>query len=154
MSFIHTELKDSEQELVILGTNDTTHPAFHCAYSNNTYIIVMASCRSSTYVIERELLEIDQIERDLLALTHERDVLARDMKDAAGMPRTATEGSEFSTICNDMRTISSYYYRLGTDWKSSISYRWYRLGILSCEHIKWLNNSNPISSHVRTIIVQ
>lgn len=40
------------------------------------------------------MLEIDQIERDLLALTHERDVLARNMTDAAGMPRTATEGSE------------------------------------------------------------
>jgi hypothetical protein len=61
VSFIYTELKDSEQELVVL---------------------------------ERELQEIDQIERDLLTLTHERDILTSDIRDAAGMPRTAGKGGE------------------------------------------------------------
>ena len=61
VSFIHTELKDSEQELVVL---------------------------------ERELQEIDQIERDLITLTHERNVLASGITDAAGMPRTAGKGGE------------------------------------------------------------
>ena len=61
VSFIHAELKDSEQELVVL---------------------------------ERELQEIDQIERDLITLTHERNVLASGITDAAGMPRTAAKGGE------------------------------------------------------------
>lgn len=40
-------------------------------------------------VLEKELLEIDHIERDLQALTHERDLLMKGITDAAGMPRTA-----------------------------------------------------------------
>jgi type II secretory pathway component PulM len=61
VSFIHAELKDSEQELVVL---------------------------------ERELQEIDQIERDLVTLTHERNILASGITNAAGMPRTAGKGAE------------------------------------------------------------
>jgi pimeloyl-ACP methyl ester carboxylesterase len=45
-------------------------------------------------VLERELQEIDQIERDLQSLTHERDVLSHGMNDAAGMPRIALKGHE------------------------------------------------------------
>lgn len=43
-------------------------------------------------ILERELQEIDQIERDLQVLTHERNVLANGIEDAAGMPRTAAKG--------------------------------------------------------------
>jgi pimeloyl-ACP methyl ester carboxylesterase len=43
-------------------------------------------------ILERELQEIDQIERDLQVLTHERQVLAQGIEDAAGMPRTAAKG--------------------------------------------------------------
>ena len=49
-------------------------------------------------VLERELQEIDQIERDLQIMTHERDVLANDIKDAAGMPRTAIKGHETAVL--------------------------------------------------------
>uniref|UniRef100_A0A7S3MBB9 SAM domain-containing protein n=1 Tax=Spumella elongata TaxID=89044 RepID=A0A7S3MBB9_9STRA len=43
-------------------------------------------------VLERELQEIDQIERDLSILTHERDLLSQGIEDAAGMPRLAGKG--------------------------------------------------------------
>ena len=49
-------------------------------------------------ILERELQEIDQIERDLQIMTHERDVLANDIKDAAGMPRTAIKGHETAVL--------------------------------------------------------
>ena len=49
-------------------------------------------------ILERELQEIDQIERDLQIMTHERDVLANDIKDAAGMPRTAIKGHETAVV--------------------------------------------------------
>ena len=49
-------------------------------------------------VLERELQEIDQIERDLQIMTHERDVLANDIQDAAGMPRTAMKGHETAVL--------------------------------------------------------
>ena len=45
-------------------------------------------------VLERELLEIDQIENDLLTLTHEKDILSKGITDAAGMPRSALRGHE------------------------------------------------------------
>jgi len=45
-------------------------------------------------ILERELQEIDQIEKDLAIMTHERDVLSKNIKDAAGMPRTALFGHE------------------------------------------------------------
>lgn len=45
-------------------------------------------------VLERELLEIDQIENDLLTLTHEKDILSKGITDATGMPRTALRGHE------------------------------------------------------------
>jgi pimeloyl-ACP methyl ester carboxylesterase len=45
-------------------------------------------------ILERELQEIDQIERDLQIMTHERDVLTSEIKDAAGMPRSALPGHE------------------------------------------------------------
>jgi pimeloyl-ACP methyl ester carboxylesterase len=61
VSHIHSELKESEKELIIL---------------------------------ERELQEIDQIEKDLSILTHERDILTKNIQDAAGMPRTAQRGHE------------------------------------------------------------
>lgn len=48
-------------------------------------------------VLERELQEIDQIERDLQNLTHERDLITRGIRDAAGVARSAEEGNE-STI--------------------------------------------------------
>jgi hypothetical protein len=60
VSQIHSELKESEKELIIL---------------------------------ERELQEIDQIERDLQILTHERNILNDGIEDAAGMPRTAKRGN-------------------------------------------------------------
>ena len=44
--------------------------------------------------MERELLEIDQIENDLLTLTHEKDILSKGITDATGMPRTALRGHE------------------------------------------------------------
>jgi hypothetical protein len=59
ISHIHTELKESEKELIVL---------------------------------ERELQEIDQIERDLQILTHERNLLNNGIEDASGMPRTAKRG--------------------------------------------------------------
>jgi hypothetical protein len=43
-------------------------------------------------VLERELQKIDQIERDLGVLTHERDLLNQGIDDAAGMPRLAGKG--------------------------------------------------------------
>jgi uncharacterized protein with ATP-grasp and redox domains len=48
--------------------------------------------------LERELQEIDQIERDLNALTHERNLLTEGIHDAAGMPRTAAVGSKAMLI--------------------------------------------------------
>ena len=39
-------------------------------------------------VLEKELQEIDHIERDLQTLTHERDILTKGITEAAGMPRT------------------------------------------------------------------
>lgn len=59
ISHIHSELKESEKELVVL---------------------------------ERELQEIDQIERDLTNLTHERGLLVDGIEDATGIPRTAANG--------------------------------------------------------------
>jgi pimeloyl-ACP methyl ester carboxylesterase len=59
VSRIHTDLKESEKELVVL---------------------------------QRELQEIDQIEKELQTLTHERDLLQQGVKDAVGMPRTAQRG--------------------------------------------------------------
>lgn len=59
VSHIHSELKDSEKELIVL---------------------------------ERELQEIDQIERDLNILTHERSLLVDGIEDATGMPRLAMKG--------------------------------------------------------------
>lgn len=41
------------------------------------------------HVLEQELQEIDQIERDLINLTHEKDILAKGITDAAGLPKTA-----------------------------------------------------------------
>ena len=49
-------------------------------------------------ILERELQEIDQIERDLQVMTHERDVLTSEIKDAAGMPRTALPGHETAVL--------------------------------------------------------
>ncbi|CAE7323801.1 unnamed protein product [Symbiodinium microadriaticum] len=49
-------------------------------------------------VLERELQEIDQIERDLQIMTHERDVLTSEIKDAAGMPRSALPGHENAVL--------------------------------------------------------
>lgn len=43
-------------------------------------------------VLERELLEIDQIENDLINLTHERNLLRQGVTDAAGIPHTAARG--------------------------------------------------------------
>eukprot|EP00981_Chlorochromonas_danica_P008761 scaffold2312_cov165-Ochromonas_danica.AAC.1 len=43
-------------------------------------------------VLERELQEIDQIERDLQVLSHERTLLTQGIEDAAGMPRLAGKG--------------------------------------------------------------
>jgi t-SNARE complex subunit (syntaxin) len=51
VSSIHSELKESEKELLVL---------------------------------EKELQEIDQIERDLSTLTHERDLILSGIRDAAG----------------------------------------------------------------------
>lgn len=45
-------------------------------------------------VLERELQEIDQIERDLQVLTHERDVLSNGIYDAAGLPKSSLKGHE------------------------------------------------------------
>jgi len=43
-------------------------------------------------VLERELQEIDQIERDLNILTQERDLINQGIENAAGMPRLASKG--------------------------------------------------------------
>jgi len=43
-------------------------------------------------VLERELQEIDQIERDLSILTQERDLINHGIENAAGMPRLASKG--------------------------------------------------------------
>ncbi|RYH28338.1 hypothetical protein EON65_12485 [archaeon] len=43
-------------------------------------------------VLERELQEIDQIERDLQVLSHERTLLSQGIEDAAGLPRLAGKG--------------------------------------------------------------
>mmetsp|Transcript_14029 Transcript_14029/g.20968 ORF Transcript_14029/g.20968 Transcript_14029/m.20968 type:complete len:526 (-) Transcript_14029:127-1704(-) len=43
-------------------------------------------------VLERELQEIDQIERDLSALTHERQLLVDGIQDATGIPKLAGKG--------------------------------------------------------------
>jgi hypothetical protein len=51
-------------------------------------------------ILERELVEIDQIERELQTLTHERDILASGITEAAGMPRTA--GKNYQDSVSDM----------------------------------------------------
>ena len=43
-------------------------------------------------VLERELLEIDQIERDLINLTHERELISKGITNAAGLSSTAQSG--------------------------------------------------------------
>merc|ERR1711871_1374922 len=45
-------------------------------------------------VLERELAEIDQIERDLAQMTHERDLLTQGTFDATGMPKLAVAGHQ------------------------------------------------------------
>lgn len=45
-------------------------------------------------VLEKELQEIDQIERDLTQLTHERAMLTEGIVDAAGLPRLAGKGHQ------------------------------------------------------------
>ena len=45
-------------------------------------------------VLERELSEIDQIERDLAQMTHERDLLQQGTFDASGLPKVAVDGHE------------------------------------------------------------
>ncbi len=55
-------------------------------------------------VLEKELQEIDQIERDLQALTHERDLLTQGIRDAAGMPRIAREGHENMVVGQEATT--------------------------------------------------
>merc|ERR1711871_1200493 len=45
-------------------------------------------------VLERELAEIDQIERDLAQMTHEKDLLTQGTFDATGMPKLAVAGHQ------------------------------------------------------------
>lgn len=56
--------------------------------------------------LERELQEIDQIERDLINLTHEKDLLARGVTDAAGLPKTAQHGHEAELSGKEFSRIS------------------------------------------------
>ena len=52
----------------------------------------MKDAEKELSVLERELTEIDQIERDLQTLSHEKDLLLEGVSDAAGMPRNAESG--------------------------------------------------------------
>ena len=52
----------------------------------------MKDAEKELSVLERELTEIDQIERDLQTLSHEKDLLLSGISDAAGMPRNAAQG--------------------------------------------------------------
>jgi DNA repair exonuclease SbcCD ATPase subunit len=52
----------------------------------------MKDAEKELSVLERELSEIDQIERDLQTLSHEKDLLLEGIDDAAGMPRNAASG--------------------------------------------------------------
>jgi hypothetical protein len=49
-------------------------------------------------ILERELQEIDQIERDLQNLTHERDLITRGIKDAAGLSKLAGDGNSEAVL--------------------------------------------------------
>lgn len=56
-------------------------------------------------MLERELQEIDQIERDLTALTHERQLLVDGVQDATGMPRLAGKGHKDMVVGKESNKV-------------------------------------------------
>ncbi|CBN77304.1 conserved unknown protein [Ectocarpus siliculosus] len=48
----------------------------------------LTASESELSVLEREMAEIDHIERELVQLTHERDLISRGITGAAGIPKT------------------------------------------------------------------
>lgn len=74
---------------------DALHRAQERAESRVSHITSdLKDSEREMLILERELQEIDQIERDLMTLTHERELLSKNVKDAAGMPRIADKGHE------------------------------------------------------------
>lgn len=72
---------------------DALHRAQERAEARVSHIHAeLTEAEKELVVLERELQEIDQIERDLNVLTHERDLLNQGIEDAAGMPRLAGKG--------------------------------------------------------------
>jgi DNA repair exonuclease SbcCD ATPase subunit len=72
---------------------DALHRAQERAEARVSHIHAeLSASEKELVVLERELQEIDQIERDLSVLTHERDLLTQGIEDAAGMPRLAGKG--------------------------------------------------------------
>jgi alpha-beta hydrolase superfamily lysophospholipase len=72
---------------------DALHRAQERAEARVSHIHAeLSESEKELVILERELQEIDQIERDLSVLTHERDLLTQGIEDAAGMPRLAGKG--------------------------------------------------------------
>lgn len=72
---------------------DALHRAQERAEARVSHIHAeMKDAEKELSVLERELSEIDQIERDLQTLSHEKDLLLEGINDAAGMPRNAESG--------------------------------------------------------------
>jgi hypothetical protein len=72
---------------------DALHRAQERAEARVSHIHAeMQDAEKELSVLERELSEIDQIERDLQTLSHEKDLLLEGISDAAGMPRNAENG--------------------------------------------------------------
>lgn len=72
---------------------DALHRAQERAESRISHIHAeLKESEKELVILERELQEIDQIERDLQILTHERQLLNAGIEDASGMPRTAKRG--------------------------------------------------------------
>lgn len=74
---------------------DALHRAQERAEARVSHIYAdLKESEKELVVLERELQEIDHIERDLQVLTHERDLLVNGIHDAAGLPRLATRGHD------------------------------------------------------------
>ncbi|CAN0307929.1 unnamed protein product, partial [Ectocarpus sp. 12 AP-2014] len=54
----------------------------------------LTTSESELSVLEREMAEIDHIERELVQLTHERDLISRGITGAAGIPKTGRPRSK------------------------------------------------------------
>jgi hypothetical protein len=74
---------------------DALHRAQERAESRVSHIRAdLEDSNREIVVLERELQEIDEIERDLVVLSHERDLLSKNVRNAAGLPRTGDAAND------------------------------------------------------------